>query len=94
MEIRIKNYIIRPDNGSTWSLTKEMVRKEGDNIGETYEGNTIYPKDLKTCIIRIREDFIREDKTFCETLDNTIQTLVEIDEKLKQYIEKAIIDLK
>lgn len=92
MELRIKDYIIRPDNWTTWSLTKLMTTKEWENAGNTYEGNTIYPKDLKTCILRIREDMRRGDKSYGETLEQFSKDLQRIDNTLMSFIEKAIID--
>lgn len=91
MELRIKDYIIRPDNGSTFALSKEMTVKEWENQGNVYEWNTIYPKDLKSCILRIREDLRREDKTVCKSLDDFAKVLLEIDESLVNYIDEAII---
>lgn len=94
MEIRIKDYIIRPDNGSTWSLTKLITTKEGNNIGGTYESSATFSKDLETCILRIREDMRRDDKSYGETLEQFAKDLQTIDNTLMSFIEKAVIDFK
>lgn len=94
MEIRIKDYILRPDNGSTWSLTKVNTRKEGEKEGEEYEWATIYPKNLKKCLLRVREDLIREDKIVCNSIDSAISSLDNIDIRLMDYIDKVVISDK
>ena len=91
MEIRIKDYIIRPDNGSTWQLSRVAIKKSGNDIwgeGETVQG---YPKDVYHCILRIREDMRREDPTVCNSFNEWVAKLQEIDIILKDYINKAII---
>lgn len=37
---------------------------------------------------------IREDKSFCQTLDETIEKLKEIERVFEAFVEKAIVDLK
>lgn len=89
MELRIKDYIIKPDNWNTWSLTKLITTKEWENKWKVYEGSPIFPKDLPTCILRIREDMRREDSSYAETLEQFTNDLKSIDKELMKYIEEA-----
>jgi len=91
MEIKIKDYIIRPDNGWSWQLSRLVTRKTGNNIGAIEESPQCYPKDIYHCILRIREDLRREDPTACNTFNEWVAKLQEIDIILKDYIDKAII---
>ena len=87
MEIKIKDYVIRPDNGTTWQLSKIATSKEKQ---EQYETGAIYPRDLLHCILRIREDLRRDDLFSFDTLDKAMEHLENIDKDLLIHVEKAL----
>ena len=72
-------YVIRPDNGKTWAVSDILTNKkeESKNIGEEYEGNTRYPRDLLAALLMVRERELR--KKDMETLDDYIKVIKEID---------------
>ena len=78
---------MRPDNGSTWALSEIINNKK---TWEPYETNTIYPRDLKACILRIREEFRKEEKLYTENLNEFLAWLEKIDQKLNAF--KDILD--
>ena len=72
-------YVIRPDNGKTWAVSDILTNKkeESKNIGEEYEGNTRYPRDLLSALLMVRERELR--KKDMETLDDYIKVIKDID---------------
>lgn len=86
MKLVIGKYMIEPDNGSTYSINRECVSE----TGEKYYRAEKWPKDLVTAIMRLREQFRKEDEGTCESIAEFVEKLEKMDAEFLEKVKAAV----
>ena len=87
MQLRIREFIIAPDNGSTFSVSRIMLQK---STREAYVRAEKWPKDLPTAILRVRDELRKQSKADCHTLEQFVEEIRKIDAEMLEEIKKAV----